>query len=139
MPLRGLPLNEDEVVAALCRELIATGFEIEQQLTTKDKGVDVIAQHPQTKVRVFVEAKGGTSCRRNSERFGKPFSSEQVFGRVARGVFTCLQLREKYSNKAHNRIVLAVPDTRQFQMKVATVATQLEAAGIEVWLAKEQV
>jgi hypothetical protein len=55
--ISSLPPDENEVVAAICSHLSAEGFVIEQQLKTTERGIDVEAKHPQTKTRVFVEAK----------------------------------------------------------------------------------
>ena len=55
-----LPPDENAVVAAICKYLISSGYVITQQLTTIQRGIDVIAQHPKTKVLVHVEAKGGS-------------------------------------------------------------------------------
>ena len=133
-----LPPDENAVVTAICDYLSAEGFEIEQQLLTTERGVDVVAKHPQTKVRAFVEAKGGTSSRKDSERYGKPYTPSQVFDRVAKGIFTCLQLRTENPDKNAVRVILAIPEKpAHFKRYIATVSPGLESAGIEVWFVKE--
>lgn len=129
-----LPPDENAVVHAMCEALVASGYKIEQQLSTIERGIDIIAVHPQTGVKVLVEAKGGTSSRQNSERYGKPYTQTQVFDRVAKGIFTCLQLRTENSDKKSVRVILAIPDEPSFFRKyISTVASSLDSAGIEIW------
>ena len=133
-----LPPDENAVVTAICDHLSAEGFEIKQQLSTTERGVDVVAEHPQTKIRAFVEAKGGTSSRKDSERYGKPYTPSQVFDRVAKGIFTCLQLRTENPDKKAVRVILAIPEKpAHFKRYIATVSPSLDSVGIEVWFAKE--
>ena len=130
-----LPPDENAVVAAICKYLISSGYVITQQLTTIQRGIDVIAQHPKTKVLVHVEAKGGISSREGSPRDGKPYTHSQVFNRVAKGIFTCLQLRTKNPDKKSVRVILAIPEGKWFRDYVDTVLPLLDSAGVEVWFA----
>lgn len=131
-----LPPDENAVVQSMCDALVASGYKIEQQLRTIERGIDIIATHPQTGVKVLVEAKGGTSSRKNSERYGNPYTQSQVFDLVAKGIFTCLQLRTENPDKKSVRVFLAIPDEPSFFKKyISTVASSLDSAGIEVWLA----
>lgn len=131
-----LPLDENAVVTAVGKHLTLAGYEIKQQLGTTEHGIDVIAFHPHSNVRVLVEAKGGTSSRLGSKRYGKPYTQNQVFDRVAKGVFTCLQLRTENPDKNMVRVILAIPEKpSHFKRYVASVAPSLESAGIEVWFA----
>ena len=129
-----LPPDENAVIHAMCEALVASGYMIKQQLSTIDKGIDIIAAHPQTGIKILVEAKGGTSSMQNSKRYGKPYTQSQVFDRVAKGIFTCLQLRTENSDKKSVRVILAIPDEPNFFKKyISTVASSLDSAGIEIW------
>ena len=133
-----LPPDENTVIHAVCKFLSVGGYKIVQKLGTTEHGVDVIAEHPGTHVRVLVEAKGGTSSRDGSERFGKPYTQTQVFDRVAKGIFTCLQMRTENPDKNAVRVILAVPEKPDyFQKYISKVISSLETAGIEVWYAKD--
>jgi predicted nuclease with RNAse H fold len=133
-----LPPDENAVIHAICEYLSAGGYKIVQKLGTTEHGVDVIAEHPGTHVRALVEAKGGTSSRDGSERFGKPYTQTQVFDRVAKGIFTCLQMRTENPDKNAVRVILAVPEKPVYFLKyISKVISSLERAGIEVWYAKD--
>ncbi len=133
-----LPPDENKVIDAVCKYLSAGGYEIIQKLRTIEHGVDVIAEHPETHVRVLVEAKGGTSSRDGSERFGKPYTQTQVFDRVAKGIFTCLQMRTENRDKNAVRVILAIQEKPEYFKKyISKVISSLETVGIEVWYAKD--
>lgn len=126
-------MDENDVIDLVCARLVSQGYEITQRLTTVERGVDVIARNRTNEHRYFVEAKGGTSSREGSNRFGNPYTQSQVFDRVAKGVFTCLELRAKHPDRERNHILLALPDARWFRSYMTAVIAQLRDAGIDVW------
>jgi hypothetical protein len=127
-----LSMDENEIVAAVCTYLTQAGYTVEQRLHTTEHGVDVIARNPSTGRRIVVEAKGGTSSREGSARYGKPYTQTQVFDRVAKGIYTALQLRSSHPDRTQVEVALAVPDSRWFRGYLGRVAAQLEDAGITV-------
>lgn len=107
-------MDENAVIDSVCSRLRALGYEVTQRLKTKEHGIDVVAHNPENGQQVFIEAKGGTSSREGSNRFGKPYTQSQVFDRVAKGVFTCLQLRAEHPDRENEHVVLAVPEGARF-------------------------
>ena len=128
-------MDENEIVDAVCAHLERTGFRVTQKLSTVQQGVDIIAAHPSSGRRLLIEAKGGTSSREGSNRFGKPYTQSQVFDRCGKGVFTALKLRAQ--EPAHTTTVLATPDSRWFRSYLGDVAPLLRPLGIEVWVVSE--
>lgn len=126
-------MDENEVVDSVCLRLKDMGFTIKKRCTTTDRGIDVVAESPNGGERYLVEAKGGTSSREGSARFGKPYTQSQVFDRVANGVFTCLEMRAGNPSCRNTHVVLAVPDQSRFHIYLGPVLEQLRVAGIEVW------
>ena len=108
-----------------------------QRLSTIEKGVDIIAKDSSSGCKLFVEAKGGTSSSEGSARFGKPYDQAQVFNRVAKGVFTCLQLRAKHLDHKLFRVMLAVPDSKRFRSFLEPVLRELKTVGIEIMFITE--
>ena len=129
-----IALDENEVVAALCRHLTAAGYRVHQQLSTTQQGVDVIAESPSGKM-LYVEAKGATSSREGSARFGKGFNASQVFDRVAKGLYTGLCLRADHPDADKEDVALAFPDTPDFRKRLEPIRKQLSDAGVDVYLA----
>jgi hypothetical protein len=128
-------MDENEIIGLVCRRLEAMGCTVTQRLTTTERGVDVIAHNPKTEEEFIVEAKGGTSSRKGSARFGNPYTQSQVFDRVAKGVFTCVQLRAEHPDREKHHVILAVPDGGWFRRYLEPVQEQLLVAGVDVWFA----
>jgi uncharacterized protein YbaR (Trm112 family) len=126
-------MDEDAIVESACSRLVDIGCHIDKRCTTKERGIDIIAHSLTNGHMFFVEAKGGTSSRKDSARFGIPYSQSQVFDRVAKGVFTCLELRAKYPIRESEHVILAIPNTKDFHKYLDPVMRQLKDAGIEVW------
>ena len=82
------PLTENEVVDALVKHFSDRGFAIEGQCSTLETGVDVVAWDSRAGVRWRVEAKGGTSSKPGTARYGKPFTRNQVKTHVSVAFFT---------------------------------------------------
>jgi hypothetical protein len=125
-------MDENEIISAVCSHLERTGFSIVQRLHTTEQGVDIIAKERVTGRELFVEAKGGTSSREGSNRYGKEYTQSQVFDRVAKGIFTTMQLRGAHPDGANFAVALAVPDSRWFRHYLVTVAGQLASLDIRI-------
>ena len=67
-----LMLTENDVVEAVALYLSGSGYSIESTCTTGQTGVDIVAIETASGRRLRVEAKGGTSSKDHTERFGKP-------------------------------------------------------------------
>ena len=83
------------------------GYTIDGQCSTPEQGIDITARHPE-QGRLLVEAKGETSSKALSNRFGKPFNDGQVRHQVAHMFYTCSALRFK---DPQAMIAMACPDT----------------------------
>ena len=86
-------LREGDVIDAVCRCLEARGYRIDQRLSTEETGIDIIASRGSN--RILVEAKGATSSRESSSRYGKRFSSSQRKDHVAKELLALAQLRRR--------------------------------------------
>lgn len=126
-------MDENAVIESVCNRLQAQGCEVTQRLTTTQHGVDIVAHNPENGQQFYIEAKGATSSRVGSNRFGKPYTQSQVFDRVAKGVFTCLQMRAEHPDRESAHVILAVPDAPRFRSYITPVLQSLQEAGIEVW------
>jgi hypothetical protein len=119
----------------LCTHLTEQGYAIEQRLHTKQHGTDIIARETSSGRRLYVEAKGATSSREGSARFGKGFDGNQVFDRVAKGVYTGLCLCADHPDRESEDVALAFPDSPQFRKRLGPIRQQLRDAGVTVFLA----
>ncbi|MFA5162246.1 MAG: hypothetical protein WC421_08365 [Elusimicrobiales bacterium] len=125
-----LDMDENAVIDAVCQYLKIEGYIIESVLTTTQKGIDITARHEQKGV-LLIEAKGGTSSRRGSARYGLSYTETQVLDRVARGFFTIAELKNKYPNAS---VALAVPKTPYFLKYLARIEKSLLLLNCQVLL-----
>ena len=80
-------LNENEVVDAVVIHLAAAGWVTEQQLHGHQRGVEIVASSLGGQ-RLEIEAKGATSSRSGSAKFGQPMGSSEVRINVAEAFYT---------------------------------------------------
>ena len=130
-------MNENEVIDAVCSHLQREGWTITQRQHTTQQGVDVIARDPRTGRECYIEAKGGTSAREGSARFGKAFSSSQVLDHVSKAVFAAIQQRTEKPDREMAEVAIAVPGDRNHRRYLEPVAQTLASAGIHVMLVSE--
>lgn len=106
-----MSLDENALVRLVAAWLKGEGFEVKQALTTKQKGIDIVAErHGET---WLIEAKGATSSMVNSPHFGRSFKRGQVHNRVAKALYTGAKLAS--GNKIIGaKILLALPDHPMF-------------------------
>ena len=127
-------MDENEVILKLCSHLERAGYRILERRRTTKRGTDVVAKETKSGRLLRVEAKGGTSSRVGSARYGKPYTQSQVFDRVAKGVFTTLQLRFQSQNGKVCDVALAVPDEKWFRFYLEPLGSLLASVGIDIFL-----
>lgn len=126
-------LTEDDVVDAVCRGLEGGGWRIDQRLTTRQTGVDIIATRDGRSV--FVEAKGETSSKDHTNRYGKPFNLGQARSHVARALLTTAAVVARGDCG-----VIALPDNAVHRTVVGPIRPSLDQLGIVVaWVAADRV
>jgi hypothetical protein len=125
-------ITENEVISAVCRHLEGMGYEIEEARSTYEHDPDIIARHPKTNEVFLVEAKGATSSKEDSNRFGKPFNSSQVFTHVAKAFFTAMKLLCT-KEKAALHVAVALPETPLHRRQVESAGNAFTKLGIVVW------
>ena len=79
-------LTESDVIAAVCDYLRDHAYRVTQQLTETEAGDDIIAVAPDGQ-QVMIEAKGETSSKSHTTRYGKPFSPSQVLDHVSKAFY----------------------------------------------------
>lgn len=130
-------LDENQVVEIICNYLTKESYIIEERRSTTEKGIDVVALNQKNKSKLLIEVKGGTSSRKGSERYGKPFNSNQLFDRVAKGVFTTFSKYVQYSELENVNIGMAFPDNPAIRKLINSVKPLMDKLDIIIFLAKE--
>lgn len=120
----GIALTENDVVEAVCRHLQANSWQIRSRASTMQQGVDVVATRGPNELRV--EAKGGTSSKPGTARYGKGFTLSQVKSHVARAFYTAA----RSSLDANVRSAMAFPTTDRHLRVVDAIRPAADELGI---------
>ncbi len=132
-PALHLP-TENDVIAAVVKFLGTEGWDVLQSLDTRQTGVDVVAIHRATSGRLHVEAKGATSSKSNTRRYGRPFTPSQVLDHVAKAFYAAACVPEDSSS------AVAVPLNDLQKKYMQPIRRSLKILGIAVfWVTGENV
>ncbi len=126
-------LTENDVVQATARFLEGKGFSIDQVRSTTQTGIDLVAHKGGR--RLLVEAKGATSSKPETRRYGLPFNRNQVLSHVSRAYYTASKAIAR--GAPGEEAALALPDTRDHREVVGQVAAVLERIGLTVFWVSE--
>lgn len=120
-------LTEDAVVEAVCRALVEYGYTIDSRASAIQHGCDIVASRGGE--RLIIEAKGAGSSKVGTARFGKAFTSGQVFDHVAKAVLKALRV----VSAGEGRAGIALPADANHEREVQLVAPAIAQAGIGVF------
>jgi hypothetical protein len=120
-----LRMTENDVVDAVAKHLKAEGWTVTKTCTTEQRGIDLIAERGNE--GLVLEAKGGTSSKEGTGRYGKGFSTNQQRDHVANAVLTALKL---HSSETKPQVAIAFPDTPSHRRHITAAADALKTLSI---------
>ena len=123
-------LTENDVVELVSAELQRNGFKIEKKLSTSQTGIDIEATSPEG-VYYGVEAKGATSSKLESSRYGKEFNKSQVKTHIGMALVAAFRLKNTRQNA---EAIIALPDNLNHRSLITEMYKPLSDSGIKVWL-----
>jgi hypothetical protein len=127
-------LTENDIVRLLKDYLDKNGYKVQQALTTTEKGIDIIAVNLQTSERLYIEAKGETSSKDTSNRFGKPFTNNQIKNHIAKAILASIKVLASNISDKNVRVAIALPLTKGHQKEIETIKNILTSWGIKIYL-----
>jgi len=131
-------LTENDVIDRVCRYLMGIGWHIVSRATTTQTGYDIVATRQGVSgVELRVEAKGGTSSKQTTARFGKPFTSSQVPVHVAQALCTAIAMQAQPTQHGVVRVAMAFPDTKGHRKHVGRIEQGLHRLGVGVFWVDE--
>ncbi len=122
-------LTENDVIEAVCEHLKATGYEIASRATTREHGIDIIANRTGISGRLLIEAKGETSSKSNTNRYGSPFKSGAVRVHVAEALYSAACLHATH-HRSGDSIGIAFPETPRHRDLVSRIKPILDSLGV---------
>jgi hypothetical protein len=123
-------LTEIEVVKAVRRFLQRRRFSV-SWCALDQRGEDLVALH-RSGVTFRVEAKGETSSKFWTARFGKRFDAAQCRAHVANALYTAAATAHRHGGP-HDRVAIAFPDTSTHRVYIAQIQPALRKLGIAVF------
>lgn len=131
-------LFESDVIDAVCAFLQRGGYDIRQKLGPTERGDDIIAVKPGAEsFELRVEAKGETSSKSTTRRYGKPFGSAQIRVHVAEALYKAATVVSTPSEHVDTRAGIALPSTQKHRRLIAQIEPVLRDLEIAVFFASE--
>jgi len=121
-------LTEYEVIKCVCNFLETHYFYINQQLKENERGDDIIASNKKNQ-KIYIEAKGQTSSKKGSNRYGKAFSSAQILTHISGALYRAISMKEKYCSY----VGIALPETKNHILRIQNIHNTLETINIEIF------
>ncbi|MCY4099974.1 MAG: hypothetical protein OXF46_03545 [Rhodobacteraceae bacterium] len=123
-------LNENQVIEAVINYLELNGGIIMKCSTTNQQGDDIMAEKGSRKLSI--EAKGATSSKPNTNRYGKRFNPSQQKSHVSRAFFKAASV----INSGENEAGIALPDTPEHKTLIREIETVLKRLNIHTFWVK---
>ena len=126
-------INENDVVKAIVIHLKRNGYSIIQELTTNEQGIDIIAEHLSSKHRLYIEAKGQTSSKESTERYGKEFSVSQIRNHVGRAILATMMVLVSKPAGPKTKAGIGLPITQGHLNEIGLIKPALKQLGIKLF------
>jgi Tfp pilus assembly PilM family ATPase len=126
-------LTENKIVELVCSQLERDHFSIVQKLDTNQTGIDIIAISPDGK-QYEIEAKGATSSKENSFRYGKEFNKSQVKTHIGMALVASFKVKNRNQK---NEAIIALPNNDANRNEIKALKIPILNSGIKVWLVDE--
>ena len=122
-------LTENEVVASVTQFLEQHGYTVDKALTTSQQGIDIEATAASGK-KCYVEAKGATSSKPGTKRFGLEFNSNQIKTHIGVALLKSFQTLELHPNA---EVVIALPGNNGHRRVINSMYMPIKNSGIKVY------
>jgi hypothetical protein len=123
-------LTENDVVNAVSDYLVEIGYSIDQKLTTLEHGVDIIAKHPIHGL-CLVEAKGATSSKKGSKRYGLEFNKNQVKTHIGVALLQSFKTLQQHKDSI---VAIALPNNSNHRELIDSMKIPIKNSGIKVYM-----
>ncbi len=125
-------LTENDILEILRSYLVGKGYQVKQQLSTKQTGIDLIAENVDE--ILYVEAKGETSSKLETSRYGKIFNGAQIKSHISRAILSAFEVISGKSGNPKTQAAIALPDNEGHRKIVNKILPALHHSNIRVYL-----
>ncbi len=131
-------LDENEVMEAISFYLLERGYGILEEPATDRREVDIVAYHPESKVKIFVSVTGVARSIAGRGKLEAAYTESQVLRCVARGITGALRMRAPDRFVPGDQIAIGFPDTPTFRKYLEAEKPVLDSFGVKVFLVSEE-
>ena len=124
-------LTENDVIAILSKYLELNNYRIISALSTGERGIDLIAEN--TEHCLFIEAKGETSSKGYTARYGTPFTNNQIKSHVSRALLAAMMVLNNAKGSPKIIAGIALPDNAGHRSVVDKIRLPLNTLGIKLF------
>lgn len=128
-------LTENGVVENVCNYLRENGYQINQALNTEQHGIDIVANSDNLTLKI--EAKGATSSKIDTSRFGKGFNRNQVKTHISVALYAISKLISDEIETNNVKYSFALPDDKNHRSIIEGIEKVLGILNISVFWVKE--
>ncbi len=122
-------LFENDVIDSVIQYLKKKGFNIRSSSDTYSHGIDIVAEKDGR--MMYVEAKGQTSSKPHTKRYGLEFTRNQKMDHVSKAIYSALKTKNLYSGSL---VAIALPADDVHRELVTAVLPSLKQVGVQVFL-----
>ncbi len=124
-------LTEEDVIKAVASHLERHGWTIRNTSRTNQRGIDILAE--KRGKMLAIEAKGGTSNRPGSARFGLSFTKSQKLDHVSKALYTATRAAISGDHQGG----IAVPADEEHKRLIQNILPALKTLDIAAFLVEE--
>jgi hypothetical protein len=127
-------LREMDVINAVCSYLQNLGYVIISKVeSVQDHGIVIVAKSPRTKTRISIEAKGQTSSKSETKRYGREFTREQKRDHLGKALLKSCEFIQR-----NEPVAIALPDDAVDQQLIGSITDAMSRLGITVFFVDNQ-
>jgi hypothetical protein len=131
-------LTENDVISILTNYLTNQGYRILKASNTAERGIDLIAENNDH--CLYIEAKGETSSKKHTVRYGAPFTGNQIKSHVSRALLAAMMVLDHADEDSKIVAGIALPDNMEHRALVKKILKPVTVLGIRLfWVSKEGV
>lgn len=125
-------LFEDKVIDAVIRYLKDKGYRILSRSDVTQQGYDLVAEKNGKKI--YIEAKGQTSSKPGTKRYGKEFNTGQKFDHVVKAVLKAIQALNQETGSESG---IGLPNDPGHMKLVESILPSMKLIGLRIFLVDE--
>ena len=125
-------LTEDNILEILSNYLTAKGYQEKRRANTLQTGVDLVTENDHE--ILYIEAKGETSSKPGTRRFGNAFNHNQIKSHISRAILAAFEVISEKPGGLKTQAAIAFPDNEGHRRLINKILPALNHSNIRVYL-----